>query len=735
MKLTDRVRNAFDVLRGKKYFIPFDYGSGAGSSIITFMNGNPTWTTATIEAFIDEGYTTNALVYAALNYWIDALKQAPLRAYTGGRDNPEPIAPDEDLARLVDRPNPYQSQPEFQSLCNLYYRLAGNAYILLDRDPRGNEIRAMYALRPDYVHIITARDAAAPTGYTLQGYAYITREKSGERHVTPIPVDSMIHVKMPNPADPTAGLAPGIGPLLSAARSVDVDNAYTKYLKLFFERGAMPPGMLNFDVDIDNETIARAQARFTEIYGGYEQWTKPFVTGPKAHWEQIGQNFKDMAADAIDYRNEVRILMAIGVPPILIGARIGLERSTYSNYEQARQAFWEDRVLASLVDFEREYQYYLRRDDQFVAFDLRNVAAFQAIRSQRLEELRSGWNDGAVTRAEYRRAANLPVAARDEVYKVSPSYVFIPTAADETQDETAAIATDNDERKARQERKQAMRDYDRLWKAIDDISRDWETEFEHAAYQAFEEDRRNIMRIVNGAQKSAYQRKASIDWTVVSNEVRDYLLNESPENWQKVFLPVLEGLITDQTEQQAVTYGLQYDIKNLMAAEWFNEYVATFADAVTKTSWDEMAALFQEAQLRGWSVPTTAENLEVLFRQWMAGDADATDTYFAERRLPPHRTMLIARDQVVRASNAGNFALYEQWQVPGKMWLATRDPRVRAAHLAADGQVRKINEAFEVDGQAMLYPGDAALGAALANTIQCRCTTIPVFAEEMPVEN
>lgn len=734
-----RLRGAFAALRGKNYDWDITAHNATGSSLLSLLNGNPTWTLATLEGFIAEGYNSNALVYAALGYWMDALKQAPLRVYTGGRDDPQVVAYDAPLARLVERPNPYQSQPEFQSLCNLYYRLAGNCYILLDRAPRSGEIRAMYSLRPDYVHIITRASDKSPVGYELVGYAYIVPHNSGERVITPLTPDSVIHVKMPNPSDKTAGLAPGVGTLISASRSIDVDNSYTSYLKLFFERGAMPPGMLNFDVDIDDNTVARAQARFQEIYGGYEQWTKPFVTGPKAHWEQIGQSFKDMAADAIDYRNEVRILMALGVPPILVGSRIGLERSTYSNYDQARRAFWEDRVSATLVDFEREYQYFLRADEQFVAFDMRNVAAFQEIRSQHLTQLLDGWKSGTVTRAEYRRAAFLPTTPRDDVYMLAPNAVFMPVTdnADVT-DEASAIAVDNDDRVAKQLKRRAkvlaaMEEQRRaqLWKAIDAISTDWEPEFSNAAYAAFEEDRRNVLRIVTGAQKAAYRVKASINWTEVADEVRDYLLAEAGENWQTVFLPVLTGLIADQAEQQAITYGLQFDIQNLLAAEWFTDYVATFADEVTQTSWKEMAGIFQEAQLRGWSVPDVADSLETLFTQWMSGEASAEDKYFAEQRLPPYRRVLIARDQVVRASNAGNFALYESWQVPGKRWLATRDPRVRADHLGADGQVRKIDEPFEVGGELMLYPGDSSLGASLGNVIQCRCTTIPVFAEEM----
>lgn len=68
-----------------------------------------------------------------------------------------------------------------------------------------------------------------------------------------------------------------------------------------------------------------------------------------------------------------------------------------------------------------------------------------------------------------------------------------------------------------------------------------------------------------------------------------------------------------------------------------------------------------------------------------------------------------------------------------KMWNAVHDSRTRHAHLAADGQKRPMSEPFEVDGEALMYPGDRERGRA-SNTIQCRCTCTYIeeeFADEL----
>jgi len=43
---------------------------------------------------------------------------------------------------------------------------------------------------------------------------------------------------------------------------------------------------------------------------------------------------------------EARICMSFGVPPILAGARLGLLRSTYSNYETARRSFYQETMAS-----------------------------------------------------------------------------------------------------------------------------------------------------------------------------------------------------------------------------------------------------------------------------------------------------------------------------------------------------------------------------------------------------
>jgi len=169
-----------------------------------------------------------------------------------------------------------------------------------------------------------------------------------------------------------------------------------------------------------------------------------------------------------------------------------------------------------------------------------------------------------------------------------------------------------------------------------------------------------------------------------------------------------------------------------------------FADPIADTSMDEIRDLFSRAFAEGASVPDMERSLDALFQQWASGDlsdAQRERTLFAEERLPPYRLETIARTETIRMSNAGAGArtetirmsnagagaLYKDWGVEKREWLATNDARTRPEHVAASGQIRTVDQAFDVGGYSLMYPGDPS--GPPDQTINCRCTILPVIEE------
>lgn len=84
------------------------------------------------------------------------------------------------------------------------------------------------------------------------------------------------------------------------------------------------------------------------------------------------------------------------------------------------------------------------------------------------------------------------------------------------------------------------------------------------------------------------------------------------------------------------------------------------------------------------------------------------------------RAVAIARTESGIFWHAGGRAQGEDAGARSHTWLATRDPRVRDAHRAADGQCRPLEQPYEVGGEPLMHPCDP--GGSPGNIINCRCT-------------
>jgi len=269
----------------------------------------------------------------------------------------------------------------------------------------------------------------------------------------------------------------------------------------------------------------------------------------------------------------------------------------------------------------------------------------------------------------------------------------------------------------------------RLWKAADAIATAHEAKLAGAARDRFAVDERQVLALLSGEKAAALQRKASVDYVLVTDKVKEYLLSQAPDAWRAAFVPLLRAVVEAQGERLRQDFGLQFDVRNVFAESFWTEYELTFAQPIAETTRDTLTALLLQAQREGWSIPETQKHLEAVFRQWAQGGQQAEDFEWFEQRLPPYRTELIARTESTRASNTGSRLLFRDAGVREKEWLATRDPRTRESHIAVDGQKRPIDAPFAVGGYEMQNPGDSSLGAPVSEIAMCRCSLLPVVLD------
>lgn len=699
---------------------------------------NARWNIHDLTSYIEEGFNLNAIIYAAIMYKVRAALPAVLRAVTGTRKEPKPLPASNELAKLLDRPNKHQSFAQLQMEAYTMFNLLGNTYIWFKKRPGREFPVAFFNLRSDrVVHLYDDKD--------LKGYVFVPVGMSAADGI-PLLAEDVMHVRLPNPGDPFLGLGKGLAPTAPLAQSADVDNSATAFLKLFFDQGTMPMGLLKTDQPLDDDDISEARERWLDAYGNWQQWIEPVMLGLGIEYQRIGANFSELDLEKLDARNTGRIVAPYGVPLTLIVSQPGLVQATYSNKQTDREIVAKDVIVPELMMFEDEWRFFLRNKSgtQFAQYDFEGVPAFinQMVRT---EELRAGWDSGAVLRGEYRKALKLPVTDADFVYKIGFTAQLIPAGEmvappaaqappqTEAGADSAETETDDDVKAltALVQRKINARKLT-LHNEINRVAVRFEDPARGKAQAAFEADKRAIMAIVTGAQKSAYEGKQTVDWGIVELEISAYLAGDSKAQWRNKFDPTLAAMVTAQGTNLSNLFDQPFEAQEFLEQDWFLNYRMTFVDPISATSEREIAALMQDAAANGWSVPRMQENLGVLFEQWIGGTAVASMAamteeqrqrlWFAENRLPPWRSEIIARTEMIRASNATSLNLYSSWGVQEKEWFSTPDPtRTRETHQvgAAFGQeplVASIGEPFIIGGSPLMFPGDP--GGPLSETAQ-----------------
>jgi phage portal protein BeeE len=96
------------------------------------------------------------------------------------------------------------------------------------------------------------------------------------------------------------------------------------------------------------------RARIRAQYGGMSHWGDVMILDADAEYQRLGLSMQELGFEGLDARNEARICSVLKVPPILVGAKVGLDRSTFANYGEARKSFWEDTMVPLYLRFENQ---------------------------------------------------------------------------------------------------------------------------------------------------------------------------------------------------------------------------------------------------------------------------------------------------------------------------------------------------------------------------------------------
>lgn len=300
----------------------------------------PLWFPHDFDSLVTEGYSKSELVFACIGLIADAVASATLRV-VDGEGNEQPSHP---LRKLIEEPcrGLKYDEADFWELSTIMLHIAGVAYWEKERAERGNVV-ALWPIRPDLVKVV-------PGAKGISHYLVGTEEAV-------VPEADMLRFAFHNPLSPFEPLSP----LVVAARQVNVDLDLQAYVKLLFQNNAVPLGVLTTEQYLAQPEADSLAEQWEKRHGG-DRRGRIAVLGKGAKYQSVGAQLSDLDMGGVSQLSESRICMAFGVPPILVGAMAGLERSTYSNFESSLSHFQHGKVMSVLRRLKGQIQSELAPD-------------------------------------------------------------------------------------------------------------------------------------------------------------------------------------------------------------------------------------------------------------------------------------------------------------------------------------------------------------------------------------
>lgn len=301
-----------------------------GTKISPWLSGVPHFPRRTFQNVITEGYLKNPLIAAGLRSIISVFAQAALRIQN---EATKEEVPGHDLVKLIRRPDGLTKSYEYwlwdQTLTDVY--TTGNCFWELVRSRTGRPVQIL-RLSPERVAIVPdSKTWIKCYLYEVDGIWWKIRS------------EDMLHWKFFHPLDPYFGLSP----ILAALRQVHTHNEATDYLQVTLQNLAVPPAYLSVSSGtkpLDDKDVKAAVKMWKDTHG--KEHRGEIAVLQDMEIKTIAMSLNDMAFPELTAGLETQILMTMGGAALvyMVGAKAGMDRSTFANFAEARESLTTDIV-------------------------------------------------------------------------------------------------------------------------------------------------------------------------------------------------------------------------------------------------------------------------------------------------------------------------------------------------------------------------------------------------------
>ena len=369
-------------------------------------------------ADLEASYRQHAVIYACVREIATSIAEPPMQV---GRETADGFEPLEEhyMLDLLKEPNPWLTYNDLIQAFTMRFLLTGKGYLWKWRSGSG-VMTEFWPVPSSWVRIKPG-----------SGNMMIERFEMGStRDPKKVPPQDMVYFRLPDPES----LWNGIGPLQAAQHDYQLDQERENYLVEMLTNLKVPGLTLRQEPGTrpltEQERKEMRQSLSDQV--GYGRRGGVPILPPGFYLEYPGY-IKDMDWPGLSNLTEARICSAFGVPPIIVAVRIGLERSTYSNYDQAVQSFYRETLKPLWRAIEICLTKGLLTDegdrDVVMRFDLSKISALQESLNSRAERAVKLFSSGIIPRTRAQEMVG-EEAIGPNVFVLPPNLVEIPADDD-----------------------------------------------------------------------------------------------------------------------------------------------------------------------------------------------------------------------------------------------------------------------------------------------------------------
>jgi HK97 family phage portal protein len=399
----------------KQLGVPFPGSGSQGVVYDVYPSGGPWW-----DRWRRQGPgapDSNSIVMAVVGWVGRTFPEAPLRTYTRTPEGDEVVF-DHALELLVEQPNEFYAGPLLWMATLADYLLDGNAYWLKVRNGRRG-VAELWWLPAQFLEPRWDSDEEYITSYDYRPEGETLRLERAD----------VVHFRYGlDPENPRKGKSP----LACVLSEVLTDAEAAQYTQAILHNLGIPGVIISPDEtqSLTDEELEGVKAKFTERFTGTHRG-EPLVLTAKTKVDRLSFSPTEMNLRELRKLPEERITAALGLPAIVAGLGAGLDRSTFANMKEAREAAYESLIIPLQRAIAAEVQLQLlpdfapaasgsaagagrSRSRLRCAFDTANVRVLQEDQDALVNRLAVAVASSLLTPNEARSKLGLPPAADDQ---------------------------------------------------------------------------------------------------------------------------------------------------------------------------------------------------------------------------------------------------------------------------------------------------------------------------------